>query len=134
MDWVRTHRKQESKDSTSSADTQQSDLSHTERLAIELMHSAKTSLVDLSSPGIEKVSSKSQPAKPPLQSPSLEKKRPDALSVAVGTKKPSAHLRFAKDSKKTTASKSEQTPGQVRMCVWRRKTCEKKAGNVYKSC
>ena len=37
VDWVRTHRKQESKDSTSSADTQQSDLSHTERL-LSLIH------------------------------------------------------------------------------------------------
>lgn len=125
VDWVRTHRKQESKDSTSSADTQQSDLSHTERLAIELMHSTKTSLGDISSPSAEKSSSKSHPAtKPlPLQSPSPEKKRPDALSVAAGFKKPSTHLRFAKDPKKTAAPKSEHTPGQVCVCVYIARTC-----------
>ena len=113
VDWVRTHRKQESKDSTSSADTQQSDLSHTERLAMEFMHSSKGSHGGASSPPIEKAVSKPQPVKPTLQPSSLLTKRPDALSVAKGPRKPPAHLRFAKDPKKTVAHKAEGTLGQV---------------------
>ncbi|XP_076446239.1 bridge-like lipid transfer protein family member 1 isoform X6 [Babylonia areolata] len=107
IDWVRTHRKQESKDSTSSADTQQSDLSHTERLAMELMHTVKAAPSPVHSPIHEKMPPKTLPAKPHLPPSSLATKRPDALSVGGGPKKPLPHLRFAKDAKKVPTPKAE---------------------------
>lgn len=118
IDWIRTHRKQESKDSTSSADTQQSDLSHTERLAFELMNSSKSGQGDAPSP--EKAPPKPQTSKPPVQvvQTSLTGKRPGELLVSAGAKKPPAHLRFAKELKKAAAPKSDHTPGQVRSLMF----------------
>jgi hypothetical protein len=130
-DWTPSHRKQASKDSTSSADTQQSDLSHSERIALDL--NPLPSKPDSKNGGAEKTAAQTKVSAPPkyasiqpspmLQSPSgaggktktamlssqpgVQKptKRPEALGAVHGLKKPLTQLRFAKDAKKLGAGK-----------------------------
>ncbi|XP_035828649.1 transmembrane protein KIAA1109 homolog isoform X2 [Aplysia californica] len=110
--WVQTHRKQESKDSTSSADTNQSDTSHTERLLGSLSNimalekerelvnkqkasqatttkSVKETMTSQLQPGFTALKGESKPSssfKPPV-SPSLALKSQQTPQV---TPKPSA--------------------------------------------
>lgn len=121
FDWVRTHHKQESKDSTSSADTQQSDLSHNDCSMHQTFQSleVKPQLATNSGLSTPKQTLKSQMTKvlPAQMSDTLHgMKRPEVLCVPVMSsvvKKPPTQLRFAKDPKKMSPAKTERSHGQV---------------------
>ncbi|XP_071088521.1 bridge-like lipid transfer protein family member 1 [Haliotis cracherodii] len=99
FEWVKTHRKQESKDSTSSADTQQSDLSKVDQPSAETQISTPDQ--SLCSDTLIQESEK-HVAKTPKSVSSfrlaLDSKRPDKLPLTSSSKK--SQLRFAKEPKR----------------------------------
>ncbi|XP_050415172.1 bridge-like lipid transfer protein family member 1 [Patella vulgata] len=102
-EWTKTHRKQESKDSTSSADTQQSDLSKQEHQAeVTLSTPTHSTRSETPSDAGDKTLTRSKNT-PSFKLP-MENIRPERLSFS-SIKKP--HLRFARDK-----SKKDSTPGQ----------------------
>ncbi|CAL1545950.1 unnamed protein product, partial [Lymnaea stagnalis] len=110
--WMQTHRKQESKDSTSSVDTNQSDTSQTEsQHQIPTISTHPPSAVNTDGPtnGDGKlhhmtVESKAQIHYTP---PGPDNRRPEELPLGLGHAKKTGHLRFAQDSKEESPAATD---------------------------
>ncbi|ESO89448.1 hypothetical protein LOTGIDRAFT_234295 [Lottia gigantea] len=103
-EWTRSHRKQESKDSSSSADTQQSDLSKQDHQADLTISTPTHSLrSDTLSDTGEKTPSR--PKHPSFKLPLIDSIRPERLSLS-SIRKP--HLRFSRDNKKKASTPGNQ--------------------------
>ncbi|KAL3880212.1 hypothetical protein ACJMK2_032469 [Sinanodonta woodiana] len=118
VDWIRTHRKQDSKGSTSSAETQQSDGSKTSKTNGQ--HGLKTELslsnLNAKKPDIKleepqkTIPKQCKPSMPSFKLP-FDTIRHEKMNFAAAFKK--NHLRFSKDSKKPKSeTKTATTPGQ----------------------
>ncbi|KAK3599977.1 hypothetical protein CHS0354_012630 [Potamilus streckersoni] len=119
VDWIRTHRKQDSKGSTSSAETQQSDSSKTSKTSGQqgLKTELSLSVTNLSAKKPDIKLEEPQKATPKQSKPSMssfklpfDTIRPDRMKFAAALKK--NHLLFSKDSKKPKSETKTTTPGQ----------------------
>ncbi|XP_041357043.1 transmembrane protein KIAA1109-like isoform X2 [Gigantopelta aegis] len=111
LDWIKTHRKQESKDSTSSTDTQQSDLSRLDLTPSAPSVSAADSLSTINTPDGDKARIKSPKGSKGTSPLSFDSRRPSKLQLPVLHKK--SHLRFSKDSKKEKSSMTSFKQSEV---------------------
>ena len=109
-DWLKTHRKQESKDSTSSTDTQQSDLSRLDTTpSAQSVNIAESQTAVITSEKEKRRGKSSKGSK--NNSPSSDSRRPSKLQLPSLYRK--SHLRFTKDSKKEKSSATSRKSSDV---------------------